>query len=342
MRAKVKRLTSPHFLLIGIWLAVVATPGLSRSVARPVLLVVNQRDRNVSIIDPVAAHQIATVPEGETMGHGHEIAVSPDGRTAYLPIYSDVGLGQPGIDGHEMLVIDIPTRKVIAHVEFGHPVRPHCPVYDRVSGLLYVTTELDNSVAIVDPHSLKVVGTIPTGQPQSHMLTISHDGRRGYTSNASPSTVSVLDMNTRKTVSIIPDTGQAQRVSVSNDDTMVFVPDQTKPRLAIIDTSTNKIKTRLALPSPGYATTPTLDGRWLLVALKTANKLAVVDLKTQQVVRTIDVPAGPQEIVMRPDGKVAYVSCIRVDKVVVVDIANWTVKGTVTAGDGADGLAWAP
>ena len=68
----------------------------------------------------------------------------------------------------------------------------------------------------------------------------------------------------------------------------------------------------------------------------------LVDLKTQQVVRTIDVPAGPQEIVMRPDGKVAYVSCIRVDKVVVVDIANWTVKGTVTAGDGADGLAWAP
>jgi YVTN family beta-propeller protein len=338
----VKRWTSSHFLLIGMCLTIVVAPGSSQSVATSVLLVVNQRDRDVSIIDPVAAPQIATVPEGETKGHGHEITVSPDGLTAYLPIYSDVGLGQPGIDGHEMLVIDIRTRKVTAHIEFGHPVRPHCPVYDRVSGLLYVTTELDNSVTIVDPHSLKVVGTIPTGQPQSHMLAISHDGRRGYTSNASPSTVSVLDMSTRKTEAIIPDTGQAQRVSISNDDSMVFVPDQTKPRLAIIDTSTNKIKTWLALPSPGFASTPTLDGRWLLVALKTANKLAVVDLETQQVVRTIDVPAGPQEIVMRPDGKVAYVSCIRVDKVVVVDIANWTVQAIVTAGDGADGLAWAP
>ncbi len=337
-----KRWTWPHFLLIGMCLTVVVAPGSSQSVATSVLLVVNQRDRNVSIIDPVAARQIATVPEGETKGHGHEIAVSPDGRTAYLPIYSDVGLGQPGIDGHEMLVIDIATRKVTGHVEFGHPVRPHCPVYDRVSGLLYVTTELDNSVTIVDPHSLKVVGTIPTGQPQSHMLAISHDGRRGYTSNASPSTISVLDLSTRKTEAIIPDTGQAQRVSISNDDTMVFVPDQTKPRLAIIDTSTNKIKTWVALPSPGYASTPTLDGRWLLVALKTANKLAVVDLERQQVVRTIDVPAGPQEIVMRPDGKVAYVSCIRVDKVVVVDIANWTVQAIVTAGNGADGLAWVP
>ena len=337
-----KRWTWTHFLIIGMCLIVVVAAGSSQSVATSVLLVVNQRDRNVSIIDPVTAHQIATVPEGETMGHGHEIAVSPDGRTAYLPIYSDVGLGQPGIDGHEMLVIDIATRKVTGHIEFGHPVRPHCPVYDRVSGLLYVTTELDNSVTIVDPHRLKVVGTILTGQPQSHMLAISHDGRHGYTSNASPSSISVLDLSSRKTEAIIPDTGQAQRVSISNDDSKVFVPDQTKPRLAIIDTSTNKIKTWVALPSPGYASTPTLDGRWLLVALKTVNKLAVVDLEKQRVVRTIDVPAGPQEIVMRPDGKVAYVSCIRVDKVVVVDIANWTVQATVTAGNGADGLAWVP
>jgi YVTN family beta-propeller protein len=336
------KLTALHFLLVGgVCLAIVAS-GQTESISKPVLLVVNQRDRNVSVIDPVAAEQMATVPEGDTMGHGHEIVVSPDGRTAYLPIYSDVGLGQPGIDGHEMLVIDIPARKVTAHIDFGRPVRPHCPVYDRVSDLLYVTTELENSVTIIDPRTLKLVGTIPTGQPQSHMLVISHDGRRGYTSNASASTVSVLDMTARKTVAIIPDTGQAQRVSISNDDTMVFVPDQTKPRLAIIDTSTNKIKSWLALPSPGYATTPTLDGRSLLVALKTTNKLAVVDLETQQIVHTIEVPPGPQEIVMRPDGKVAYVSCIRVNKVAVVDLANWQVQKIIIAGDGADGLAWAP
>jgi DNA-binding beta-propeller fold protein YncE len=338
----VGKLTALHFMLFGICLTIASADGPTQSVPTPALLVVNQRERNISIIDPVAAHQIATVPEGETMGHGHEIAVSPDGRTAYLPIYSDVGLGKPGIDGREMLVIDLATRAVIAHVDFGQPARPHCPVYDPVSGLLFVTTELENAVTIVDPQTLKIVGTIPTGQQQSHMLAISHDGRRGYTSNAGPSTVSVLDMTARKLVAIIPYTGQAQRASISNDDTMVFVPDQTRPRLAIIDTSTNKIKTWLPLPSPAFATASTLDGRWLLVALKAANKLAVIDLKTQQIVRTIDLPAGPQEILVRPDGKVAYVSCIRGGKVAVVDTSIWTVEALVDAGAGADGLAWAP
>ena len=53
-------------------------------------------------------------------------------------------------------------------------------------GLLYVTTELDNSVTVIDPQALKVVGTVPTGQSESHMPAITRDGRRGYTSNVGP------------------------------------------------------------------------------------------------------------------------------------------------------------
>jgi len=44
---------------------------------------------------------------------------------------------------------------------------------------------------------------------------------------------------------------------------------------------------------------------------------------------------------VRPDGKEAYASCDSSHKIAVIDIANWTVKGTIDAGAGADGLAWA-
>ena len=53
----------------------------------PLLLVANQHDQSLSLIDPRAAKQIATVPvDGVT---GHEVAASPDGKTAYVPIYGD-------------------------------------------------------------------------------------------------------------------------------------------------------------------------------------------------------------------------------------------------------------
>jgi DNA-binding beta-propeller fold protein YncE len=70
--------------------------------------------------------------------------------------------------------------------------------------MLYVTTELDDAITVVDPKKQKVVGSIPTGQGQSHMFVISRDGKLGYTANVSPGSVSVLDIPGRKTIAVIP------------------------------------------------------------------------------------------------------------------------------------------
>jgi DNA-binding beta-propeller fold protein YncE len=344
-----RRLIRLRLLLNGTCLSCLAVCGgahaLTAAPGAPVLLVVNQGDVNISVVDPVSAKQIATIPEMVTDMHGHEAAASPDGRTAYVPVYGNVGVGKPGLDGHEMLVIDIPTRKIVGHVDFGHGVRPHCAVYDRTSGLLYVTTELDQTVTAIDPKTLKIVGTIPTGQEQSHMLALSSNGNLGYTANVGPGTVSVLDMVLRKTIAVIPISSDTQRIAISNDDKMVFTSDQTKPQLAVIDTATNKVKTWVPLPGTGYGTATTHDGRWLLVAVRTKGMVAVVDLNTLKVVRTIAVPNDPQEILVRPDGKVAYVSCNVSAKVAAIDLtgnlADWKVQSLIDAGKGADGLAWA-
>jgi len=303
------------------------------------LLVANQGDRDLSLIDPAAGKQVATVPvDGVT---GHEVAASPDGTTAYVPIYGNTGVGKVGTDGTKISVIDLASRKVVHTIDFGHGVRPHCVIYDRNSGMLYVTTELDKTVSIIDPKTLKIVGTIPTGQDQSHMLALSRDGSRGYTANVGPGTVSVLDMKGRKTLAIVPISKNTQRISVSPDDSMVFTADQTKPQLAVIDTSTNKVKTWVPLPAVGYGTAPTPDGRWLLVALRTSKQVAVVDLRTMQVAKTIDVPDGPAEVLIAPGGKTAYVACNGKSQVAEIDLGQWKVSRVIDAGKTADGLAWA-
>jgi DNA-binding beta-propeller fold protein YncE len=306
---------------------------------RPMLLVANQGDHTLSLIDVSAGKQVATVPvNGVT---GHEVAASPDGKIAYVPIYGDSGVGRPGTDGTKISVIDLASRKVVRTIDFGHGVRPHCAIYDRNSGMLYVTTELDKSISIIDPKTLTIVGSVPTGQEQSHMLALSSDGSRGYTANVGPGTVSVLDMKARKTLAIIPISKGTQRIAISRDDGMVFTADQAKPQLAVIDTVTNKVKTWVPLPGVGYGTAPTLDGRWLLVALRTSKQVAVVDLKTMQVARTIDVPDGPAEILIAPDGKTAYVACNSKSQIAEIDLGQWKVSRLIDAGKTADGLAWA-
>jgi YVTN family beta-propeller protein len=304
-----------------------------------VLLVVNKGDETLGIVDPRMGQQIATVAEGGTTGH--EVAASPDGKTAYVPIYGNSGVGKPGTDGRNMVAIDIASRKVVGNVDFGHGVRPHCAVIGPKDGMLYVTTELDKSISIIDPKTLKIVGTIPTGQPESHMLAITPDGKRGYTANVGPGTVSVLDMENRKTITVIPVSGEVQRIAISTDGKLAFTSDQTKPQLVVIDTASNKVKTWIPLPAAGYGTATTPDGRWLVVAVRTANKVAIVDLGAMKVAKLIDVPAAPQEALVRPDGKVAYVSCDASHKVAAIRTSDWTVEKLIDAGPSADGLAWA-
>jgi len=326
-------------LATGLVAGFVYAQGHGEKTAQPMLLIANQGDHTLSLVDPSAGKQVAAVPvEGVT---GHEVAASPDGKTAYVPIYSNVGVGKAGTNGTKISVIDLASRKVVHTIEFDHGVRPHGAIYDRNSGMLYVTTELDKTISIIDPKTLQVIGSVPTGQEQSHMLALSRDGSRGYTANVGPGTVSVLDMKARKTLAIIPISKDTQRIAVSRDDSMVFTADQTKPQLAVIDTATNQVKTWVPLPAVGYGTAPTLDGRWLLVAMRTSKQVAVVDLKTMKVARTLDVPDGPAEIIVTPDGKRAYVSCNYKNQVAEIDLEQWKVARLIDAGAVADGLAWA-
>jgi YVTN family beta-propeller protein len=333
-----------NFSTLGILLVFLAVPWPTpaslpapASLHSPELLVVNQTDHSVSFIDPGHPQPAASFDEAAITGH--EIAVTPDGRTAFVPIYGDSGVGKPGTDGRTLEVVDVASRKLVHTIDFGRGVRPHCAVYDRKRNLLYVTTELDQSIAIVDPVTYAITGRIPTGQAQSHMLALSHDGRFGYTANVGPGTVSVLDLDTRKTIAVIPVSANTQRIAVSADDRFVFTADQTKPQLAVIDTATNTVKQRISLPGIAYGTAPTPDGRWLLAAMRTSGAVALIDARTHTFVRAIKTGGVPTEILIRPDGEVAYVSCG--SNVVVIDLARMEVAGALNAGAGADGMAWA-
>src|SRR6201994_1376072 len=311
----------------------------SMSAGNGLVLVANKGDNSLGIIDPVAGKQIAEIPEGGVTGH--EITASRDGKLAYVPIYGNSGVGQPGTDGSNMVVIDLVAHKVVGNLDFGKGVRPHDPVFGPKNGMLYVTTELNQSVTIIDPKTLKIVGSVPTGQEQSHMLVISHDGKRGYTANVGPGTVSVLDLEARKTIVVIPVSKQVQRIALSVDGSKVFTSDQTKPQLAVIDTATNKVVKWVPLPDLGYGTAVTPDGKWLIIANPLIHKVSALNLSTMKVEHVIDVPVRPQAILVNPNDQVAYASCDKSRKVAVISLSDWTVKDLIDVGPGADGMAWA-
>ena len=303
---------------------------------RNLLLVVNQGDQSMSLVDPAAGVQIGKIKTNEV--RAHEVAASPDGRVAYLPIYGDSGVGKPGSDGRLVEIVDLDKRTITGSIDVG-PVRPHWVKFGP-DGMLYVSAELDKAIDVLDPHLRKRVASNPTGQPESHMVVMSRDGHRAYTANVDAGTVTAVDLVAHQVIKVIPVAEIVQRISMSEDGRWVFTSDQKSPRLAVIDTSNNEVSRWVPLPAIGYGTATTPDGKWLLVTMQTANQVAVVDLAQMKVERAIPVGADPVQILVRRDRPVAYVSCSGDGKVAVLNLESWKVEKMIATGPGADGLAW--
>jgi len=300
------------------------------------LLVVNLREHALLFIDPVARQVVAKTPTGVA---GHEIVLSPDRRLAYVPIYSDAVLGDPGTAGQTIDVVDLAARRVVESIDTGRPLRLHSAVFGP-DGLLYVTGELANAVEIVDVKKRAVVGEIPTGKPQSHMLALSPDGRRLYTSNVDSGTVSVLDIPGRRLVTIIPVTRRIQRVAVSNDGRWVFTSDWDAPRVAVIDAKANAVSRWVETGGIPFATRPTADGRLLLVAENKAGKgrVDVIDLRQMKAVRSYDLDGQPFGIFIHDD--VAYMTCIVTGRIEILNLRSWAMEPPMNLTPGVDGMAW--
>jgi len=301
------------------------------------LVVANQREHTALLIDPESRQELAKVTVGV---NGHEVAVSPDSRYAYVPIYGNSGVGKPGTDGTTIDIVDLRDRKLAATIDLGKPLRPHRAEFGP-DGLLYVTAELDKAVDVVDPATRKVIAEIPTGAIESHMIVISPDGARAYTANVAAGSVSVLDLKQRTLVTVIPVAKIVQRLSISADGKRVFTHDQDTPRIAVIDTTTDKVASWISVPTTVYSSSPTADGHKLLAA-SPAGKIFVVDLASAKLEESFDIPPAFGELLLAPGGKFAFVSCPQAGTIEVLDVPGHKLLQPIKLTPGVDGLAWAP
>ena len=313
----------------------VSTPAPSDS--HGFLFVANQGDHTALVVDLDARKVVNKI--GVDI-NGHEVAVAPSHHLGYVPIYGNSGVGKPGTDGSSIHVVDLHEGRDIQIINLGKPVRPHCAKF-APDGMLYVSAELANALYVVDPSTGKVADEVPTGAAESHMFVLSPDGHRAYTANVGPGSVSVLDLQKRSVIAVIPVAKTVQRISISTDGRYVFTHDQTAPRIAVIDTATNKLARWIDLPAKVYSSAPTPDGK-LLIANAPSGKLFVIDLSTEKAIGDYLIPAAIGEIAIDARSDHAYITCPQKGTIEFFDLRGGKLESPMVLTQGVDGIEWFP
>lgn len=313
------------------------------AVSADLLIVLNKSDHEAVLVDPSKLAPVARIPTGRGP---HEVAVSPDGRRAYVSNYGMYGVFREGQrvnePGNTLSVIDLETRAVRDTFDLGTYAKPHGIAVSRDGKVLWVTCEDSKAVLEVDAASGAVLKTWTTGQETSHMIVPAVDESRLFVANIRSGSATIIERAKDRVTSLATAPG-AEGIDVSPDGREVWVTNRADSSISVIDAARDTVIAKIESGGQFPIRVKfTPDGREAWVSCLQSNAVTVFDAKSRRLLATIAVGAAPVGIQMAPDGKRAYVANTNDDLVTVIDVPARKVVKTFTTGNEPDGMAWAP
>ena len=330
------------FLVIFIY---PATECKAQSMPRQSLLALSKTDHTLAIVDPATLKVIARIPVGEDP---HEVIASSDGKTAYVTIYGGGNL-------HELNVIDLVAQKPLLNIDTRPLFGPHGLTF--VNGKVWFTAEGSKSIGRYDPSTGKLDWSMGTGQDRTHMIHVTADGKRIYTTNVSSGTVSILvdtlippgrfaprDAKPHEDwiQTIVPSARGSEGFDVSPDGSELWTAASEDGIISIIDLVTKKLATKIDAKVLGANRLKfTQDGKLVFISSLQSGDLTIYDAKSHTEVKQLKIGHGAAGILMDPDGSRVFVACSADNYVAIIDLKTLEVSGHIDVGGMPDGLAWA-
>jgi YVTN family beta-propeller protein len=323
------------FHLLG-WLLIAAViPAISGAqTPGPRLVVLNKADATLTVVDPASGKVLGSVATGEGP---HEVAVSTDGKTAFVGNYG--GASGPG---NTISVVDLTAIKELRRFDVSPLRRPHGMFF--ADGKLYFTAETNCIVARYDPASNQIDWLLGTGQVSTHMVWVNGDATKMYTANIGSDSITIIERgaNPQAWNQTVVAVGKGpEGFDVTPDGRELWAAQSRDGGVSIIDLGQKKVVGTIALGtkrSNRLKFTP--DGTLALVSDLDAGEVLVIDVATRAVTKRIPLGKMVEGILMPPDGARAYVAVNGDNYIAVIDLKTLSVTSRIETGKGPDGMAW--
>ncbi|WP_426979144.1 beta-propeller fold lactonase family protein [Pseudarthrobacter sp. O4] len=166
--------------------------------------------------------------------------------------------------------------------------------------------------------------------PGAFGTAVSPDGKTIYVNNQAHSSVTVVDLESRKPTDVITGFSQPrQGIKVSPDGKHVFVTNFEGDKVTVVDAVSRKIIRELTGFSKIRGISVAADGNTLYAANSGRNSISVVDLRTGDIANEIVVGREPYGAALSPDGKLLFASNKADNTIDVIDVNENTVVKTL-------------
>lgn len=266
------------------------------------LLVLHKTGNTLGVYDAASGKREAEIPAGVKP---HEFVVSADERLAYVTAYGVDSYTDTQPGGNTIEILDLAERKPAGTIDLGKYRRPHGIEQGR-SGMLYVTTDTPPSLLIVDPVKKKVVKAIQVMGQLPHMVVVTGNETRAWTSDAGSGTVSVVDLKSKSAQTWVKVGGVPMGMALSRDERRLYVATLKQNQVVWVDTVGGYVQRRIGVFGQPARVVLSPDESLLLASLMESGEVAAIDMKTLSEV--IRYPAGAQTegLSLMPGGKYFY------------------------------------
>lgn len=284
------------------------------------LLVVEKKSSSVGFYAS-SGRRVAGVAVGETP---HEVAISRDGRFAYVSDNGVLWMDYEGPGGNTISIVDVADRSLAGTLPLGKFHRPHGIALDPRSSRAFVTAENPDRIVLVDLDSQSVISDFDNGGSDPHMVTFGRGGRWGYVSNTASNTVGIVHAVTGELHLV--EVGRAPQGSLlSRDGATLWVTCRDDERIDIIDTAAReRIGSIETGPGPNrIAATP--DEQLLVYSLQTGEAVGIADIEAGEEVARIPLGGQPLSISLSRDGAYAFAGVQDRDQIWIVSVPERAV-----------------
>lgn len=303
------------------------------------LIAVDKIGNQVLFLDPETLETIVTLDAFAP--RVHELAISPDHRTAFVPIYGDGIHGKNPHPGHLIALFDLENRRHKGDWS-TYPYRAPHGLRWGPQGQLYCVCENSGVILEMDATDGAILHVIEVGSDKAHRIEVTPDGAKLYTENEEDTFASVVDLKARKRIKKISAPNGLAGIGISPDGGTLVLVDAKKPQILVIHTETDLVECTIDLAGheqPAQIARYSPDGRYLVVTSYAAPLATVFDatLKTQKL---LQLGAGPMNMAFHPDGRRVVIANHDAGSVSVVDLEKGDVLRTVPAGVGIETLSY--